>query len=59
MSYVIAMLRAGLLDARAGDVMLLPENKRPGAPEAERKRMRLEERRRELEELGVEVTPKS
>jgi hypothetical protein len=58
MSWLISMIRAGLCDCRGGDVKRWAENERPGAPEAERKRVRLEERRRELVELGFEVTPK-
>ena len=55
-AWLVTMVRAGLVDLRDGDgcVCLLPEHQRPGNAEAEQRRLRLEERRRELEELGVQ-----
>jgi hypothetical protein len=54
---VIALLRAGRLDAREGDVKLLAEKDRPGADHAINEEARLSRLATDLKALGLKAVP--
>jgi hypothetical protein len=59
MCFLIAMMRAGLVDARGDEVKLLLEKDRPGADPGvdEEDRPRLQRLRSDLKALGLRAVP--
>jgi hypothetical protein len=57
MCWLQAMVRAGLVDCREFDVRLMPEDERPGAPEATAEEARLSRLAADLKALGLKAVP--